>query len=149
MAEEQDATVKEPLDLIRLSLDERIYVKLRGERELRGRLHVSGARQSEITQQMQCAGPARLRGLPRVRCVACMCSPRPPFVSRLAAGIAGAAFTRTRTHSQAYDQHLNMILGDVEETLTTVEIDDETYEEIIKVRAPSCCARKPKCARVP
>ena len=36
-----DATVKEPLDLIRLSLDERIYVKLRGEREIRGRLHVS------------------------------------------------------------------------------------------------------------
>jgi U6 snRNA-associated Sm-like protein LSm3 len=35
--------------------------------------------------------------------------------------------------SQAYDQHLNMILGDVEETITTVEIDDETYEEIIKV----------------
>lgn len=35
-----DATVKEPLDLIRLSLDERIYVKLRGERELRGKLHV-------------------------------------------------------------------------------------------------------------
>ena len=37
---EDDATVKEPLDLIRLSLDERIYVKLRGERELRGVLHV-------------------------------------------------------------------------------------------------------------
>lgn len=34
-------TVKEPLDLIRLSLDERIYVKMRNERELRGRLHVS------------------------------------------------------------------------------------------------------------
>ncbi|GLC45338.1 Sm-like protein lsm3a [Pleodorina starrii] len=67
------ATVKEPLDLIRLSLEERIYVKLRGERELRGRLH-------------------------------------------------------------AYDQHLNMILGEVEETLTTVEIDDETYEEIIKTQ---------------
>ena len=33
--------VKEPLDLIRLSLDERIYIKMRGDRELRGRLHVS------------------------------------------------------------------------------------------------------------
>lgn len=33
--------VKEPLDLIRLSLDERIYVKMRNERELRGRLHVN------------------------------------------------------------------------------------------------------------
>lgn len=30
-----------PLDLVRLSLDERIYVKLRGDRELLGRLHVS------------------------------------------------------------------------------------------------------------
>ena len=26
-----------------------------------------------------------------------------------------------------------MILGEVEETITTIEIDDETYEEIIKV----------------
>ena len=37
---EEEATVKEPLDLIRLSLDEKIYVKLRGDREIRGRLHV-------------------------------------------------------------------------------------------------------------
>jgi small nuclear ribonucleoprotein (snRNP)-like protein len=36
--------------------------------------------------------------------------------------------------AQAYDQHLNMILGDVEEIVTTVEIDDETYEEIVRVR---------------
>ncbi|KAG2470685.1 ABTB1 protein, partial [Polypterus senegalus] len=64
-------TVEEPLDLIRLSLDERIYVKMRNDRELRGRLH-------------------------------------------------------------AYDQHLNMILSDVEETVTTIEIDEETYEEIYK-----------------
>ncbi|DBA85488.1 TPA: Sm-like protein lsm3a [Trebouxia sp. C0005] len=68
---EEDATVKEPLDLIRLSLDEKIYVKLRHDREIKGRLH-------------------------------------------------------------AYDQHLNMILGDVEETITSIEIDDETYEEIVK-----------------
>lgn len=27
-----------------------------------------------------------------------------------------------------------MILGDVEETVTTVEIDEETYEELYKVR---------------
>ena len=33
--------VEEPLDLIRLSLDERIYVKMKNDRELRGRLHVS------------------------------------------------------------------------------------------------------------
>lgn len=36
--------VKEPLDLIRLSLDEKIYVKMRNERELRGRLHVCDSR---------------------------------------------------------------------------------------------------------
>ncbi|KAL4423439.1 hypothetical protein ABPG77_005391 [Micractinium sp. CCAP 211/92] len=70
-ATEEDNTVREPLDLIRLSLDEKVYVKLKGERELRGKLH-------------------------------------------------------------AYDQHLNMILGDVEETVTSVEIDEETFEEIIK-----------------
>ena len=64
-----DATVKEPLDLIRLSLDERVFVKLRGERELRGKLH-------------------------------------------------------------AYDQHLNMVLGDVEESVTTVETDEETFEYV-------------------
>eukprot|EP01137_Pigoraptor_chileana_P021040 Opistho-2@84246 len=63
--------VEAPLDLIRLSLDERIYVKLRSDREIRGRLH-------------------------------------------------------------AYDQHLNMILGEVEETITSVEIDEETYEELVK-----------------
>jgi len=34
---------------------------------------------------------------------------------------------------KAYDQHLNIILGDVEETVTTTEIDEETFEEIIKV----------------
>jgi U6 snRNA-associated Sm-like protein LSm3 len=34
-----------------------------------------------------------------------------------------------------------MILGEVEETVTTVEIDDETYEEIIKVS----CSVLQKC----
>lgn len=63
--------VEEPLDLLRLSLDERIFVKLRNERELTGRLH-------------------------------------------------------------AFDQHLNMIMGDVEETVTNVEIDEETFEEIYR-----------------
>ena len=61
-----DQSVKEPLDLVRLSLDEAVFVKLKGDRELKGKLH-------------------------------------------------------------AYDQHLNIILGDVEETLTTVEIDEETF----------------------
>jgi len=54
--------------------------------------------------------------------------------------------TRTRRGAvQAYDQHLNMILGEVEETITTVEIDDETYEEIIKVRRHTHTLRR-SCA---
>lgn len=61
--------VKEPLDLIRLSLDEKIYVKMRNERELRGRLH-------------------------------------------------------------AFDQHLNMVLSDVVESITEIQIDEETFEEV-------------------
>ena len=63
--------VEEPFDLIRLSIDERVIVKCRGNRQLRGKLH-------------------------------------------------------------AYDQHLNMVLGEVEEVVTSVEMDEETEEEIIK-----------------
>lgn len=37
------APVSEPLDLVRLCLDEVVFVKLRGDRELKGRLHVSPA----------------------------------------------------------------------------------------------------------
>ncbi|VDM53522.1 unnamed protein product [Angiostrongylus costaricensis] len=74
MAEKKDmlsSTVEEPLDLIKLSLDERVYVKMRNDREIRGRLH-------------------------------------------------------------AYDQHLNMILSNVEETVTTSEVDEESFEEIYR-----------------
>jgi U6 snRNA-associated Sm-like protein LSm3 len=35
--------------------------------------------------------------------------------------------------SQAYDNHLNIVLGDVEETLTTSEVDPDTQEELVKV----------------
>ncbi|RPA86074.1 putative U6 small nuclear ribonucleo protein [Ascobolus immersus RN42] len=38
-ADASAAAVSEPLDLVRLSLDELVYVKLRGDRELKGRLH--------------------------------------------------------------------------------------------------------------
>ena len=34
--------IQEPFDLIRLSLSERVFVKLRGDRELTGILHVRG-----------------------------------------------------------------------------------------------------------
>lgn len=39
-AQSASQTVEEPLDLIRLSIDEVILVKCRGGRELQGRLHV-------------------------------------------------------------------------------------------------------------
>lgn len=65
-------TVEEPLDLIRLSLHERITCKCRGGRTLKGVLH-------------------------------------------------------------AYDQHLNMVLGEVEEILTQNEVNEDTLEEIVKV----------------
>lgn len=44
MADVEDSnaagSVAEPLDLVRLLLDEVVFVKLRGDRELKGRLHV-------------------------------------------------------------------------------------------------------------
>lgn len=39
--------------------------------------------------------------------------------------------TELRGKLHTYDQHLNMILEDVEETVTTIETD-ETHEEIHK-----------------
>ncbi|PAV82066.1 hypothetical protein WR25_11106 [Diploscapter pachys] len=65
------SAVEEPLDLIRLSLDERVYVKMRSDREIHGKLH-------------------------------------------------------------AFDQHLNMILSNVEEIVTTTEVDEESFEEIYR-----------------
>ena len=63
-------TVEQPLDLIRLSLDERVLVKCRGGRELRGVLHL-------------------------------------------------------------YDSHLNLILGAVEETITSTHVNADTLEELV------------------
>ncbi|KAG0148381.1 hypothetical protein CROQUDRAFT_714523 [Cronartium quercuum f. sp. fusiforme G11] len=57
--------VEEPFDLIRLSLSERVLIKLRGDREVTGTLH-------------------------------------------------------------AYDGHMNMVLSDVTETITIVEISDSS-----------------------
>lgn len=89
--------VEEPLDLVRLSLDERIYVKLRGDRELRGILHVR-------TRSNEC----HLQATWLIHI--------PPHLTM-----------------QAYDGHLNMVLGEVEETITLVEVNEDTYEEIIRV----------------
>jgi len=72
-APEADAVaVREPLDLVRLALDERVYVKLRGERELRGRLHVSCSGREGID-----FSPLRLFS-PTMRSAASLSRPRPP-----------------------------------------------------------------------
>lgn len=39
MSQKQGVSTSEPLDLIRLRLDEKIFVKLRGNREMTGKLH--------------------------------------------------------------------------------------------------------------
>ncbi|KAI1624601.1 hypothetical protein EDD37DRAFT_648952 [Exophiala viscosa] len=69
-ADETGTAVAEPLDLVRLSLDEIVFVRLRGDRELKGRLH-------------------------------------------------------------AYDSHCNLVLGEVEETIYTIE-EEEDGEETVK-----------------
>ena len=48
---------------------------------------------------------------------------------------------------QAYDQHMNMVLGDVEETIVTTEVDEETQEEIVKVRARARARARPNKRR--
>ena len=60
---EEDATVKEPLDLIRLSLDEKIYVKLRHDREIKGRLHVGSC-----LLTLDASGAPDIPALNTVRC---------------------------------------------------------------------------------
>jgi U6 snRNA-associated Sm-like protein LSm3 len=42
--------MEEPLDLIRLSIDERVYVKCRGDRELKGKLHVRRRQHDECAK---------------------------------------------------------------------------------------------------
>ena len=59
------SAVEEPLDLIRLSLDERIYVKMRNERELKGRLNVSAnlrIRSCERVELIQTSRPLMTGG---------------------------------------------------------------------------------------
>lgn len=80
-----------PIDLIRIALDERVFVKMRGDRELRGRLHV------------------------------------------LFLIISHSAYLKLIARLQAFDQHLNMVLGEAEETSTTTELDPASGHEYTKV----------------
>lgn len=59
------SSVEEPLDLIRLSLDERIYVKCRGERELRGKLHVSPTHYSSSLRGFRQGAISAAQGEPK------------------------------------------------------------------------------------
>ena len=45
--------MEEPIDLVRLSLDERIYVKCRGGRELRGKLHAFDAHVNMVLEHVE------------------------------------------------------------------------------------------------
>ena len=48
------AGIQEPFDLIRLSLNERVFVKLRGDRELTGVLHVRPSHDRSRSRLMLC-----------------------------------------------------------------------------------------------
>lgn len=106
----QLGAVEEPLDLIRLSLDENVYVKMRNDRELTGRLHV-------------CVWIDDLK-------MAIFLSVFHDVMNRLFSILV-----------QAFDQHLNMILSGVEEVVTTLELDEETFEEIYRVDTSVCTCK--------
>ena len=53
MSQKQGVSTSEPLDLIRLRLDEKIFVKLRGNREMTGKLHVSVHNQNRYVQKVK------------------------------------------------------------------------------------------------
>lgn len=57
-AGDEPANVSEPLDLVRLLLDEVVFVKLRGDRELKGRLHVRISHHSHPAFQLFSLDPA-------------------------------------------------------------------------------------------
>lgn len=63
--------ITEPFDMIKFSLNRQVYIKLRNDREITGKLN-------------------------------------------------------------AFDQHLNLILENAEETHTSMELDEETYEQVYK-----------------
>ena len=55
-ADDGAGSVAEPLDLVRLSLDEIVFVKLRGDRELKGRLHVRLPQQQRPSHRLTNVG---------------------------------------------------------------------------------------------
>ncbi len=57
-------TIERPLDMIRLSLDERVVVKLKGSRELRGKLFVRALNSWPVPRAVP-AGPYPPHARPR------------------------------------------------------------------------------------
>jgi U6 snRNA-associated Sm-like protein LSm3 len=93
--DDKDET-NEPLDLVRLCIDELVVVKLRGDRELKGRLHVRPATHTHTHTHPRLHAHAPPIPEPRLT---------PPL--------------------QAYDSHCNLVLGDVEETIFVADEDDD------------------------
>lgn len=51
---EESSHVAEPLDLVRLLLNEVVFVKLRGDRELKGKLHVRATHALSVSEVDEC-----------------------------------------------------------------------------------------------
>ena len=98
---------------------------------------VGRSRRSRESDAVQLTSPPRRQSAPpptlapRTCPTNRVCRARPPSLPlpRARTRISSHAHARA---AQAYDQHLNLVLGDVEETVTTNEIDEETDEEIVR-----------------
>ena len=88
MTEYKTLNVEEPIDLIKLSLNDSVYIKCRHNRELKGKLHVI---------------------------------------------IIFFFEDITIFKTKAFDNHLNMILSEVEETYMEEELDKISNKSVLKV----------------
>jgi len=130
-------TIERPLDMIRLSLDERVVIKLKGSRELRGKLFVRVGFWAcgSVAALLRLAMPRPpLSPLPFPATLApatARLASAPPTLARaqsFAPATARLAAPPTSSPPQAFDEHVNMVLGDCEETHTSEELDAETGE---------------------
>jgi hypothetical protein len=91
-ARDEGSAVAEPLDLVRLLLDEVVCVKLRGDRELKGRLHVSRQPSPTFSQrhpiphldlqpELNSHLPSPTVRLMTVIATSCLAMSRRPFIS--------------------------------------------------------------------